>query len=99
MQGVADIAAIAITQSHRVKQVQILASQLQGELESRVMIEQEKGLIAEGEKVDFIDAFQHIRSQARREQRPVRSVAADIVSNHQSSIGNNNSPLVTADNF
>lgn len=99
MQGIADIAAVAIFQTHRIQQEHLLASQLQNALESRVTIEQAKGIIAEREKVDFIDAFQHIRSQARREQRPVRSVAADIVSNHRSSIGNNNSPLVTVDNF
>lgn len=99
MQSVADIAATSITQTHRLQQAHMLTRQLQGALESRVLIEQAKGILAGRESVDFVDAFQHIRSQARQQQRPVTSVAADIVTEHQNLILNRNSSLVRADDF
>jgi AmiR/NasT family two-component response regulator len=79
LQSIADIAAMTIDQTHRIQQAHSLVSQLQGALDSRVVIEQAKGILAERNQTDFPSAFQEIRSIARREQRPVRTVAADIV--------------------
>jgi AmiR/NasT family two-component response regulator len=79
LQSIADIAAMTIDQTHRIQQAHSLVSQLQGALDSRVVIEQAKGILAERHQTDFPSAFQEIRSIARREQRPVRTVAADIV--------------------
>ena len=79
LQSIADIAATTIDQTHRIQQAHSLVSQLQGALDSRVIIEQAKGILAERNHTDFPSAFQEIRSIARREQRPVRTVAADIV--------------------
>lgn len=80
LQSIADIAATTIDQTHRIHQAHSLVTQLQGALNSRVVIEQAKGILAERNKVDFPSAFHQMRSIARREQRPVRTVAADIVS-------------------
>lgn len=79
LQSIADIAATTIDQTHRIHQAHSLVTQLQGALDSRVIIEQAKGMIAERNRIDFPSAFHQIRSIARREQRPVRMVAADIV--------------------
>lgn len=91
LQSIADIAATTIDQTHRIQQAYLLVNQLQGALDSRVIIEQAKGVLAEREKVDFSQAFGEIRSIARREQRPVRSVAADIVATHHCVVSMNNS--------
>jgi AmiR/NasT family two-component response regulator len=82
LQSIADIAATTIDQTHRINQAYLLVSQLQNALDSRVLIEQAKGVIAERHKVDFSKAFHEIRTLARQEQRPVRAVAAEIVANH-----------------
>lgn len=85
LQSVADIAALTIDQTHRIKQAHMLVSQLQGALDSRVVIEQAKGVIAERNKIDFSQAFHQLRSIARKEQRPIRSVASDIIALHHCS--------------
>ncbi|CAB4669801.1 unannotated protein [freshwater metagenome] len=82
LQSIADIAATTIDQTHRINQAYLLVSQLQNALDSRVLIEQAKGVIAERNKVDFSSAFHEIRTLARQEQRPVRAVAAEIVAHH-----------------
>lgn len=68
-----------LDQTHRIQQAHSLVTQLQEALDSRVVIEQAKGILAERHCTDFPSAFHKIRSIARREQRPLRTVAADIV--------------------
>jgi GAF domain-containing protein len=80
LQSIADIAATTIDQTHRLQQTRSLVAQLQGALDSRVVIEQAKGILAARQNTDVSRAFNEIRSIARREQRPVRSVASEIVS-------------------
>lgn len=82
LQSIADIAATTIDQTHRINQAYLLVSQLQNALDSRVLIEQAKGVLAERNKVDFSKAFHEMRTIARQEQRPIRAVAAEIVANH-----------------
>lgn len=80
IQSIADIAASTIDQTHKLHQAQTLVTQLQTALDSRIIIEQAKGVLAATNNIDIAGAFSHLRATARREQRPVRSVAADIVS-------------------
>jgi ANTAR domain/GAF domain len=80
LQSIADIAATTIDQTHRLQQTRALVSQLQGALDSRVVVEQAKGILAARQQTDVSRAFNEIRSIARREQRPVRAVASEIVS-------------------
>jgi GAF domain-containing protein len=56
-----------------------LAEQLQQALDSRVLIEQAKGVIAERRKVQVNEAFETIRRYARSNQLKLRDVAAAIV--------------------
>lgn len=83
IQSIADIAATTIDQTHKIHQAQTLVTQLQTALDSRIIIEQAKGVLAATHNTDMTSAFTHLRATARREQRPVRSVAADIVSGVQ----------------
>jgi AmiR/NasT family two-component response regulator len=54
--------------------------QLQTALDSRVVIEQAKGIVAVRESISPDEAFQKIRRQARSERRKLHEVAAEIVS-------------------
>jgi hypothetical protein len=79
LEHICDVAAATIDLTYQINQSRLLISQLQTALDSRVVLEQAKGVLAERMKVDFPTAFQEIRNHARREQRPVHHVAADII--------------------
>ena len=80
LQGIADIAASTMDHTHQAQQNRTLATQLQAALNSRIVLEQAKGVLAERSKIDCIAAFGELRQMARREQRPIHQVAHDIVS-------------------
>lgn len=79
-QALADIATIGILQERALSSGHIVLSQLQGALESRVVIEQAKGIIAERNHVGVDDAFTLLRAHARRHNRLLRQAALDIIS-------------------
>lgn len=79
-QVLASMATIGIL-THRSMQEQVaLAAQLQVALNSRVVIEQAKGVIAESGKLSMDDAFALLRGAARAERRSLSELAADVVS-------------------
>lgn len=78
-QALADIATIAILQQRAAVDARALADQLQVALNSRVIIEQAKGVVAERLNVDMEQAFIAIRSHARRTSRLLSDVADEIV--------------------
>jgi inorganic triphosphatase YgiF len=55
------------------------AIQLQTALDSRVVIEQAKGIVAARESISPDEAFDKIRRQARSERRKLHDLAAEIV--------------------
>lgn len=79
LEHICDVAAATINLTYQINQSRLLITQLQTALDSRVVLEQAKGVLAERMKIDFPAAFQEIRNHARREQRPVHHVAADII--------------------
>jgi transcriptional regulator with GAF, ATPase, and Fis domain len=79
LEHICDVAAATISLTYQINQSRSLISQLQTALDSRVILEQAKGVLAERLKIDFPAAFQEIRNHARQEQRPVHHVAADII--------------------
>lgn len=79
-QAFAHMAAIGILQERAVQESRTLARQLQSALNSRVVIEQAKGIIAEKSRLEMGEAFHRLRLYARSHNRPLRGVAADIVS-------------------
>ena len=79
LQSIVDLAAFTIDQTNQILQSRTLVAQLQTALDSRVLLEQAKGILAERMHVDFPTAFQTIRVTARKEQRPIHDVAADII--------------------
>ena len=79
IQNLADTAAIAIDRTHAVQQGRALVSQLQSALDSRVRIEQAKGVLAERHGTGFDDAFRHLRTTARSERRPIADIADEVI--------------------
>lgn len=74
-----DLAALLIASMLRAEQHSELAAQLQGALDSRVVVEQAKGVLIGQQRVSARQAHQQLRDQARRERRKLTSVAADII--------------------
>gem|GEM_PF-1599362 len=56
-----------------------MAPELQEALDSRVVIEQAKGIIAERCETDVSRAFQHLRQLARETRRPISDVARGVI--------------------
>lgn len=79
LRAFADAATIGILQERTVKQQSDLSIQLQGALNSRIAVEQAKGIVAERLKVDMDTAFGMIRSHARNQGRMLSGVADDLV--------------------
>lgn len=71
-------AAIVISNVQAISGAQRLADQLNRALESRVVIEQAKGLLMAGGRTAN-EAFDILKRASQRENRKVRDVAADVV--------------------
>lgn len=78
-QAFADMATIGILQHRAVQHARDLAGQLQTALNSRVVIEQAKGIIAERLGCDVDEAFQTLRQFSRNNNFQLRSAAAEVV--------------------
>jgi GAF domain-containing protein len=78
-QSMADVATIGILQRWAIEQATELAQQLQTALNSRVVIEQAKGIVAEKLHVSIPEAFEILRSHARNASRRLSDVAQDVI--------------------
>lgn len=72
-------AAAALVQHRAVSDAETLAAQLRRALDSRVVIEQAKGLVAERHGLDVGVAFQVLRAHARAGSRALSEVARAVV--------------------
>ncbi len=78
-QALADVATIALLQSRAIREANVVADQLQQALQSRVAIEQAKGMLAEQAGVGMGEAFSRLRGHARDQRRLLADVADDVV--------------------
>jgi len=78
-QAFADIATIAILQYRATLRSHELLDQLNTALNTRIVIEQAKGIVAEREQLDMEHAFNALRSHARNNNLRLTDVAAAIV--------------------
>ena len=76
-QALADIATISILQQRLVEESELAQAQLQRALDSRVVIEQAKGYLAQMRDIVMDEAFARIRSHARSTQTRIGVVARD----------------------
>ncbi|MCS5721022.1 GAF and ANTAR domain-containing protein [Herbiconiux sp. CPCC 203407] len=74
-----DVATISILQERALRESDIAREQLQHALDSRVVIEQAKGVLAQTERVDMHEAFTLLRNRARHSGRRLSVVAQEII--------------------
>jgi GAF domain-containing protein len=89
--GFAQIATIGIIQHQTIGERQTVASHLQRALESRIVIEQAKGVIAAQHDITMDRAFTLLRRHARRTSTGLRTIADQVVS-RRLSIADSTSP-------
>ena len=84
VQTLADAATLSLVQQQAITDSRTLSDQLQHALESRIIIEQAKGAVAQRLGISIDDAFKLLRRQARTSQQRLRDVAAQAL--HTSTI-------------
>ncbi|MHB1910857.1 MAG: ANTAR domain-containing protein [Acidimicrobiales bacterium] len=78
-QALADAATIAILQHRAALESQNINEQLNHALNSRVIIEQAKGMVAERHGLNMEEAFARLRSYARSHNLRLADVANDVI--------------------
>jgi GAF domain-containing protein len=78
-QAFADVATIGILGQRAAREHELLAQQLQFALNSRVIIEQAKGVLAERGQISVDQAFTMMRDFARRSNRKLVGVAQAVI--------------------
>jgi len=79
VQALADIATIGLLQARSISRADTLTEQLQGALNSRIVIEQAKGALAQLEGISPQEAFERLRREARSSRRRLVDAAADVL--------------------
>jgi AmiR/NasT family two-component response regulator len=79
-----DVATIGLLQARAIHQRDTIAEQLQTALDSRIIIEQAKGVIAERRQLDMDQSFTLLRSTARNSNRRLSDLARAIVDRSES---------------
>ncbi|MDX6358348.1 MAG: hypothetical protein QOH37_1402 [Nocardioidaceae bacterium] len=79
VQSLADVATIAILQEGKISRAEALTEQLQGALNSRIIIEQAKGAVSALAGVAPDEAFELMRRHARSSNRRLVDVAQAVL--------------------
>ncbi|MEU7482096.1 GAF and ANTAR domain-containing protein [Lentzea sp. NPDC042327] len=79
-QSFANVATISILQVRALRHSEMVTEQLQNALNSRIVIEQAKGILAERLQIDVADAFSLMRTHARNSNQLLSEVAQHVVS-------------------
>jgi GAF domain-containing protein len=77
-QALADVATIGILQHRAASEQRIIAEQLQFALNSRIVIEQAKGVLSASSGLDMDAAFQAMRQYARNHNQRLTDVAGGV---------------------
>ena len=78
-QAFADVATIGILHERSLRESELLSSQLQAALNSRVIIEQAKGVVSQVRGIPIDEAFDLMREYARAHQMRLSLVASSLV--------------------
>jgi transcriptional regulator with GAF, ATPase, and Fis domain len=81
-QTIADVATIGLVQERTVREASLARDQLQHALDSRILIEQAKGVIAHSRNVGMEEAWAILRHRARSHQERVTDVARGVIEGH-----------------
>lgn len=79
VQALADIATIALLQERTISRADSLTEQLQGALNSRIVIEQAKGALAQQRGITPDAAFKLLRETSRSNRRRLIDVANEVL--------------------
>ncbi|MEU7046208.1 GAF and ANTAR domain-containing protein [Streptomyces varsoviensis] len=83
-QAMADIATISLVRQRSARRSERLTGQLQTALDSRIVIEQAKGKLAERYGTDMERAFLSLRGYARSHNRRLSDVAREVIAGRSS---------------
>jgi GAF domain-containing protein len=78
-QALADVATIGLLQERALREQTVLSEQLQSALDSRVLIEQAKGMLAARAGITVAEAFSRMRAHARGTGSTLTAVATAVV--------------------
>lgn len=78
-QALADVATISVLQERTIHDSGVVQQQLQRALESRVLIEQAKGVLSQTHRLDMDAAYRLIRHRARSTETPISVVATGVI--------------------
>jgi len=79
VQALADVATIGLLQERAVRRGEVLTEQLQGALDSRIVIEQAKGALAQIHACSVDEAFDLLRGYCRNHRLGLSEVARGVV--------------------
>lgn len=79
VQALADVASIGLLQERAINRGELLTEQLQGALNSRIIIEQAKGAVAQARGVSVDEAFALIRAYSRSNHLRLGELARTII--------------------
>lgn len=78
-QMLGDVTSAYVTNARVLGASQALATQLQRALDTRVVLEQAKGVLKERHDIPIAEAFDRLRGHARRNRQPIREVAEAVL--------------------
>jgi len=78
-QAMADVATIGLLQERTLHEQTIVSEQLQSALQSRILVEQAKGVLAARADISVNDAFTRMRTHARNNGLTLTAVASAVV--------------------
>lgn len=84
VQALADVATIGLLQAQAIRRGEVLTEQLQSALDSRIVIEQAKGALAQIHGGSPDQAFERMRGYCRRHQARLSEVATAVVNDPSS---------------
>lgn len=78
-QALADVATVGILHEHSFRQPDVVAAQLHLALDTRILVEQAKGVLAEVRSCTMSEAFDALREYSRGHEVSLREAAAGVV--------------------
>jgi len=79
-QAMADVATIGLLHERVLQERSVVLGQLQSALNTRIALEQAKGIVAEQAGVEMGEALELLRGHARHHHRRLGDVVADVIS-------------------